>query len=133
VRQDGKTWCRKSRRRGRRDENALHGLVRLCQVIHGLQERSVFAVRQKWREVDSDVGNSLFAQHVLNRMDVACGHELHAEDALVAHVPILIGKQHGNVEGRKLVDLDVLGILGQIGYKCRGRQEAGQDIGRLAE
>jgi len=91
-----------------RDENALHRLVRLRHVSQGLEEWSVLAVRQKRCEVDSDVGNSLFAQHVLNGMNVACGHELHAEDALVAHVPILIGKQHGDVEGRKLVDLGVL-------------------------
>ncbi len=71
----------------------------------------------------------LFAQHVLNRMNVACGHELNAEDALVAHVTILIGKQHGDVEGRELVDLDVLRILGQIGSECRGGQEGRQNIG----
>ncbi len=43
---------------------------------------------------------------------------------------VLISKQHGDVEWRELIDLEVLLVLGQIGSERRGGQEASQNIGR---
>ena len=90
-------------------------------------EYRVFVEGQQGGKVGGHEADGLFAQQVIDGVDRAIGHEFHSQDPALALIPIFVGKQHGEVEGRQLVHLDIEGVLGEVAGED-GLQETVEDI-----
>jgi hypothetical protein len=80
-----------------------------------LAVRLIQTGKGQWHQLGKVFGEEdqgAFAEHVLDGVDAAIVGKGHTQQALVAGVAQFIGEQEGEIEGRQLVGVLVVGISG---------------------